>query len=52
LKATNPTPANGAIGVAVPLFQWTPGETGVFDDVYWAPRRNSRQPTVCCISWP
>jgi hypothetical protein len=35
-KARNPNPANGAIGVATPLFQWTKGDTAVFHNVYVA----------------
>ena len=34
-KATNPNPANGAVGVATPLMQWSPGETAVFHNVYF-----------------
>ena len=34
-KATNPNPANGAVGVATPLVQWSPGETAVFHDIYF-----------------
>ncbi len=34
LKASNPTPADGAVGVTLPLLQWTPGATAVFHDVY------------------
>ncbi len=33
-KAKNPTPANGAVGIATPLFQWTKGDTAVFHNVY------------------
>ena len=33
-NAVNPTPANGAQGVASPLFQWTAGDGAVFHDVY------------------
>jgi len=33
-KAIAPSPANGAIGVTMPLFQWTPGDGAVFHDVY------------------
>jgi hypothetical protein len=33
-KAKNPDPANGAVGVATPLFQWTKGDTAVFHNVY------------------
>jgi len=34
VKATNPSPANGNIGVMMPLLTWTPGETALFEDVY------------------
>ncbi|MBN1510110.1 MAG: hypothetical protein JW955_24905, partial [Sedimentisphaerales bacterium] len=34
LKATNPTPANGATGVGAPALTWTPGETAMFVDIY------------------
>ncbi len=34
LKAGNPIPADGAIGVTMPLLQWKPGATAVFHDVY------------------
>ena len=35
VKATNPDPPNGAIGVSSPLFQWTAGDTAFFHDVYF-----------------
>ncbi len=34
LKARLPSPADGTIGVGVPLFQWSKGETAVLHDVY------------------
>jgi hypothetical protein len=34
LKATDPTPADGATGVTIPLFEWTKGATAVLHDVY------------------
>jgi hypothetical protein len=34
VKATNPSPANGATGVMVPLMTWIPGETATLEDVY------------------
>jgi hypothetical protein len=34
VKAENPIPADGAVGVSMPLLQWTKGETAVFHDVY------------------
>ena len=34
IKATNPRPADGAVGVILPLLQWTKGATAVFHDVY------------------
>lgn len=34
LKATNPTPADGATGVTLPLLQWTSGATAVWHNVY------------------
>ncbi|MCU0913731.1 MAG: LamG domain-containing protein [Planctomycetes bacterium] len=34
LKARKPGPADGAVGVVMPLLQWTKGETAVFHDVY------------------
>jgi len=33
-KADNPNPANGAVGVSVPVFQWIVGDTATFHDVY------------------
>ncbi len=36
LKAMKPVPANGTIGVATPLLQWTPGDTALFHNVYFA----------------
>ena len=33
-KATNPNPADGAIGVLTPLLTWTPAEGVLFEDVY------------------
>jgi hypothetical protein len=35
LLAGNPNPADGAIGVVMPLLQWKAGETSVFHDVYF-----------------
>ena len=34
LKATNPDPANGAVGVSTPLLRWTRGDTAMFHNVY------------------
>jgi hypothetical protein len=34
VKARKPDPANGALGVAMPLLQWTPGGTALFHNVY------------------
>ncbi|MBM4027010.1 MAG: hypothetical protein FJ280_16645 [Planctomycetes bacterium] len=34
VKARNPNPADGATGVLMPLLQWTPGETALFEDIY------------------
>jgi len=34
VKARNPTPADGAPGVMMPLFTWTPGELSLFENVY------------------
>ncbi len=33
-KASEPNPANGAIGVGTPLLQWKKGDTAVFHNVY------------------
>jgi hypothetical protein len=33
-KASEPNPADGAIGVATPLLQWKKGDTAVFHNVY------------------
>ena len=35
LKAWSPDPANGKVGVSLPLFQWKPGETAIFHNVYF-----------------
>jgi len=35
LKAYNPNPANGTSGVTFGLFGWVPGETAVFDAIYF-----------------
>ncbi|MBM4025925.1 MAG: hypothetical protein FJ280_11050 [Planctomycetes bacterium] len=34
LKATGPSPRNGATDVVMPLFRWTPGQTALFHNVY------------------
>ncbi len=34
LKANKPNPADGTVGVMMPLLQWTKGETAVFHDIY------------------
>jgi hypothetical protein len=34
LQAFDPRPADGALDVAMPLLQWTPGETALFHNVY------------------
>jgi hypothetical protein len=54
VKARNPSPADGTVGVFMPLFTWTPGETALFEDVYLgttpeltaAERVATHQPTV------
>jgi len=33
-KADSPNPANGAVGVGMPVFQWAVGDTALFHDVY------------------
>jgi hypothetical protein len=33
-KAAEPSPADGTVGVGIPLFQWTKGETGMFHNIY------------------
>ncbi len=33
-KAENPNPANGAVGVGMPVLQWSVGDTALFHDVY------------------
>ena len=35
VKASEPVPADGTVGVATPLFTWTAGETAVLHDVYF-----------------
>jgi hypothetical protein len=34
LQAYKPSPADGTVGVSLPLFQWTKGETATFHNVY------------------
>ena len=34
LTASDPKPADGEIGVTIPLFRWTAGDTALFHDVY------------------
>jgi len=34
VKARKPNPANGALNVMAPLLEWTPGDGGIFHDVY------------------
>jgi len=34
LKASTPTPTDGAVGVGTPLLQWVKGDTAVFHNVY------------------
>jgi hypothetical protein len=54
VKARKPSPADGAVGVVMPLFTWTPGETALFEDVYLgttpeltaADRVSAHQPAV------
>ena len=54
VKARKPSPADGAVGVFMPLFTWTPGDTALFEDVYLgttpeltaANRVATRQPAV------
>ena len=40
-KAGNPNPANGTIGVTVPLLQWTGSASAVFHDVYFGTDPNN-----------
>lgn len=35
LQATNPVPANGEVGVTMPVIQWTPGPVAAWHDVYF-----------------
>ncbi|MCU0917716.1 MAG: PA14 domain-containing protein [Planctomycetes bacterium] len=34
LTATSPKPADGTVGVTMPLLQWTPGDVALFENVY------------------
>ena len=34
VKASGPDPADGTVGVMIPLLRWTPGDTGILHDVY------------------
>jgi len=34
VEASNPTPADGARNVELPMFKWTPGVTALFHDLY------------------
>jgi hypothetical protein len=34
VKARKPNPTDGALGVMAPLLEWTPGDGGIFHDVY------------------
>jgi hypothetical protein len=34
LKATKPDPANGTVGVPIPLLQWAKGDTAIYHEVY------------------
>lgn len=33
--ATAPSPADGAAGVVMPLLMWTPGDTAMYEDIYF-----------------
>ena len=54
LKATAPEPADGTVGVIMPLLTWTPGDRAVYENVYFgttpelteADRVVSFQPTM------
>jgi len=54
LKATAPSPADGMVGVVMPLLTWTPGDTAVYENIYFgttpelteADRVGSMQPTM------
>jgi len=35
VKAWQPNPADGTLNVALPLFQWSPGETAMFHNIYF-----------------
>ncbi len=35
VKAVNPSPADGTVGVTAPLLSWTPGETAVLHNIYF-----------------
>jgi len=35
LKATAPEPADGTAGVVMPLLTWTPGDTAVYENIYF-----------------
>jgi len=35
LKATAPEPADGTVGVLMPLLTWTPGDTAMYENVYF-----------------
>ena len=48
IQASNPIPADGAVGVTLPIFQWTAGPSAVWHDVYFGtdpnpPLRRSRE---------
>ncbi len=52
LKASEPRPANGEVGVEVPLLTWTPGETAVFHNVYFGTKADLTEADLVAARQP
>jgi len=51
-KAESPNPANGMIGVMMPLFQWGKGETAMFHNVYMSTNPDLTPADLVGPRWP
>ena len=52
LKASEPRPEDGAVGVELPLLTWTPGETAVFHNLYVGTKADLTEADLVAVRQP
>lgn len=52
LKASEPRPEDGAVGVELPLLTWKPGETAVFHNLYFGTKADLMEADLVAVRQP